>query len=91
MTRRKSDARPVKVYIQEPIQYFTADGTKLVHEGFIDTGSSFTVGKPALMVFDHHDQPAVPFTKDGREFYALVKQLAPDQQRLLLNPVLQVV
>ena len=88
----KSPAKKqVKIYVEEPIQFFTADGTKLVHAGFIDTGSSFTVGKAQMMVFDHHDQPAVPFLKGGVEYFALVKQLAPDQQRLILDPVLKVV
>lgn len=89
MMKNVPNAKPVKVYIHDPIQYFTADGTKLVHAGFIDTGSSFPVGKPTLMVFNQHDQPAVPFQKDGHDYFALVGQLAPDQQRLIINPVLQ--
>lgn len=88
MAKSARPDKPVKVYISEPIQFFTADGTRLVHAGFIDAGSAFNVGKPTLMVFDFHDQPAVPFTKDGKEYFALVGQLAPEQQRLILDPVL---
>ena len=86
---KRDQQKPVKVYIQDPIQFFTGDGTKLVHAGFIDTGSSFNVGKPTLMVFNQHDQPAVPFQKDGHDYFALVTQFAPDQQRQILYPVLK--
>ncbi len=88
MSKSQTEAKQVKIYISEPIQFFTADGTKLVHAGFIDTGSSFLVGVPTLMVFKHCDEPAVPFKKGGNDYFALVSQLAPDQQRLILGPVL---
>ncbi len=88
MSKSQKEAKQVKIYISEPIQFFTADGTKLVHAGFIDTGSSFQVGPPTLMVFKNCDEPAVPFKKGGSDFFALVSQLAPDQQRVILGPVL---
>ena len=88
MAKKQPEAKPIKVYIEDPIQYFTADGTKLVHAGFIDTGSSFIVGTPTMMVFNQHDQLAVPFQKGGVEHFALVGQLSAEQQRLIIDPVL---
>ncbi len=72
-----------KIILTEPARYFWSKGKGLFQAGFLDKESSFHIGEPETMVFDHYDQPAVPFTINGEKFYLLVKELNPEQQKEL--------
>ena len=46
--------------------------------GHEDAGASLLVSEPVLMTYDHRDQLAVYFKKDGEELFLLVSELGLD-------------
>ena len=73
----------MRILLTSGVRCFIAAGNRLVHEGFIDEGSLFTIGTPVVMECEHCDQPVTPFQKDGVTLYLLVRELSREQQTQL--------
>ncbi len=69
----------LKVHLPRAVRYFKRYGYTLSKtDDYLSAGSEVRLGKPVPLFYDHCNQQAAPFIKDGLEFYVLVEEVYVD-------------
>jgi len=67
-----------RIRLPQKVRYFEniLPGSRLARTGlFLSKDTEIEIGDPHVKVYDHQDQFAVPFEKDGRTYYLLLKEI----------------